>query len=118
MGSYAVITIPFTRAVHVHELRPGDVFTFPDAPATPLVVTAVSRTDVSSELALLRVSLPGTQLHLPANTPVRARRMLRTVTLPCLLCERSEEINLDLPKDGEPLSFVCGRHTPDPEVKP
>ncbi|MFD3926561.1 hypothetical protein [Streptomyces sp. NPDC058614] len=117
MGSYAVIAIPFTRAVYVRELRPGDVFTFPDAPATPLVVTAVSRTDVSSELALLRVSLPGTQLHLPANTPVRARRMLRTITLPCLLCQQPEAFDLDLPQDGEPLSFVCGRHTPDPEAK-
>ncbi|MFE6481488.1 hypothetical protein ACFVGN_00885 [Streptomyces sp. NPDC057757] len=118
MGRYAVITVPFTRAVYVHELRPGDVFTFPDAPATPLVVNAVSRTDVSSELALLCVSLPGTQLHLPANTPVRARRMLRTVTLPCLLCEQPKKIDLDLPQDGEPLSLVCGRHTPDSEVKP
>ncbi|MGI5401973.1 hypothetical protein ACQEVG_21515 [Streptomyces sp. CA-135486] len=118
MSSHAVITLPFTRIVYAHELRPGDVFTFPDAPATPLAITAVSKTNVSSELALMRITLPGTQLHLPANTPVRARRMTRTVTLTCLLCKQPEDIHLNLPHDGEPLSFVCGRHLPDLEVKP
>ncbi|MEU3046249.1 hypothetical protein ABZ705_06880 [Streptomyces sp. NPDC006984] len=118
MSNHAVITLGFTRTVYAHELQPGDVFTFPDAPTTPLLITSVGKVTVSSELALLRFTLPGpsSQLHLPANTPVRPRRMIRTITLRCLLCKKAEDIELDLPHDGEPLSFVCGKHTPDSEA--
>lgn len=118
MSSNAVITLGFTRAVYAHELRPGDVFTLPDAPTTPLLITGIGKVTVSSELTLLRFTLPGParQLDLPVNTPVRPRRMIRTVTLRCLLCKKAEDIELDLPRDGEPLSFVCGKHVPGDEA--
>ncbi|MET9964814.1 hypothetical protein ABZZ80_02500 [Streptomyces sp. NPDC006356] len=111
----ALVTISFTRPVHAHELRPGDVFTFTDAPTTPLLVDSVTESQISSELSLLAIKLTGTgqQITLPANTPVRARRMVRTVRLPCLLCREEQEFKIDLPRDGEPLSAVCGKHTQD-----
>ncbi|MGC9539951.1 hypothetical protein [Streptomyces sp. UG1] len=113
-SSDAVVTLSFTRPVYAHELRPGDVFAFPDAPHTPLTVAAVKKTVVSDELTLLAFTLPGRAepMHLPANVPLRPLRMVRTVSLPCLLCRKDQEIELDLPADGEPLSLVCGNHVP------
>ncbi|MFF3056391.1 hypothetical protein [Streptomyces sp. NPDC057909] len=116
----SVITLDFTRDVHAHELRPGDVFTVANAPSTPLTVILTTSITLSPELTVISLTLPGDVpvLHLPANTPVHAHRMVRTVTLACLLCRKDENIELNLPRDGEPLSVVCGRHLPDPEVKP
>lgn len=115
MSSHAVITLGFTRPVYAHELRPSDVFLFPDAPSTPLTVAGIKKAILSSELALLALNLPGRTepMHLPASTPIRALRMVRTVSLTCLLCRKNQDIELDLPRDGEPLSFVCADHVPD-----
>ena len=115
MSGHAVITLGFTRPVYAHELRPGDVFVFPDTPSTPLTVAGVKKAIVSSELALLALNLPGRTepMHLPASTPIRALRMVRTVPLTCLLCRRSQDVELDLPRDGEPLTFVCADHVAD-----
>ncbi|WP_328769462.1 hypothetical protein [Streptomyces sp. NBC_00286] len=115
MNGHAVVALGFTRPVYVHELRPGDVFAFPDAPSTPLTVIGVEKTALFAELTLLALTVRGRDepLHLPANTPVKALRMLRTVNLACLLCRKSQDIELDLPHDGEPLSLVCADHVPD-----
>ncbi|GGL03581.1 hypothetical protein [Streptomyces flaveus] len=115
MNGHAVVTLGFTRPVYAHELRPGDVFAFPDAPSTPLTVAHVKKTGLSADLTLLNLTVHGRDepLHLPANTPVKALRMLRTVSLACLLCRKSQDIDLDLPHDGEPLSLVCADHVPD-----
>ncbi|MEW2303798.1 hypothetical protein AB0958_28170 [Streptomyces sp. NPDC006655] len=115
MSNHAVVTLDFTRPVHAHELRPGDVFAFPDAAHTPLTVVSVKKTVISPELTLLTLALPGhtEPLHLPAGTPVRPLRMVRTVSLACLLCRKPQDVELDLPHDGEPLSLVCGDHIPD-----
>ncbi|MGW2886378.1 hypothetical protein ACWDDN_13675 [Streptomyces griseoruber] len=112
MSNYAVVTLSFTRPVYAHELRPGDLFAFPDAPHTPLTVAGVEKTVVSPELTLLALTLHGRteQLHLPAGTPVHPLHMVRTVSLPCLLCRKPQDVELDLPHDGEPLSLVCGDH--------
>ncbi|MFD4475856.1 hypothetical protein ACFWPU_07040 [Streptomyces sp. NPDC058471] len=115
MTSHAVVTLSFTRPVHAHELRPADVFAFSQAPNTPLTAVAVKETVISSELTLIALSLPSRTepMHLPANTCVRALRMVRTVSLPCLLCRKSQDVELDLPREGEPLSLVCAEHIPD-----
>ncbi|GAA2656602.1 hypothetical protein [Streptomyces vastus] len=115
MNGHAVVTLGFTRPVYAHELRPGDVFAFPDALSTPLTVTRVKKTVLSADLTLLDLTVHGRDepLHLPANTPVKALRMLRTVSLACLLCRKNQDIDLDLPHDGEPLSLVCADHVPD-----
>lgn len=115
MNGHAVVTLGFTRPVYAHELRPGDVFAFPDAPSTPLTVTRVKKAVLSADLTLLDLTVHGRDepLHLPANTPIKALRMLRTVSLACLLCRKSQDIDLDLPHDGEPLSLVCADHVPD-----
>ncbi|WP_425245356.1 hypothetical protein [Streptomyces sp. NEAU-NA10] len=116
MSNHAVVTLSFTRPVYAHELRPGDVFAFPDAPHTPLTVADVKKTVISPELTLLTLALHGRRtepVHLPASTPVRPLRMVRTVSLPCLLCRKSQDVELDLPHDGEPLSLVCGDHAPE-----
>ena len=115
MSNHAVVTLGFTRPVYAHELRPGDVFTLPDAPHTPFTVADVKKKVVSRELTLLALALighPG-QVHLPATTVVRPLRMVRTVALPCLLCGSPQDVELDLPRDGEPLSLVCGDHVPE-----
>ncbi|WP_435058304.1 hypothetical protein [Streptomyces sp. bgisy060] len=119
MSGHAVITVSFTRSVYAHELRPGDVFAFPDAPSTPLSVAGVRKAVLSSELVLLALTLPGRTepMHLPARTPVRVLRMVRRVFLTCLLCRRSQDVELDLPHDGEPLSFVCADHAPAPDLE-
>ncbi|MEU5093695.1 hypothetical protein [Streptomyces sp. NPDC020996] len=116
MSNHAVVTLNFTRPVYAHELRPGDAFAFPDAPHTPLTVGGVKKTVISPELTLLALALHGRRaerVHLPASAPVRALRMVRTVSLTCLLCHKPQEVELDLPHDGEPLSLVCGDHAPD-----
>ncbi|WP_432034614.1 hypothetical protein [Streptomyces antibioticus] len=101
--------------MNAHELRPGDVFAFPDAPSTRLTVASVEKVVLSAELTLLAVSLHGVTepVHLPADTRIRAHRMVRTVSLPCLLCRKSQDIELNLPADGEPLSLVCADHVPE-----
>ncbi|MGW0822482.1 hypothetical protein [Streptomyces sp. NPDC002845] len=115
MNSQTVISVAFNRSVRANGLRPGDVFTFPDAPHTPLTVAAVDKTALSHELTLVTLTVTGRDqpLSLPANTAVRALRMLRTVSMTCLLCGTHEDLELDLPRDGEPLSFVCANHTSD-----
>jgi hypothetical protein len=120
MSDDAVVTLSFTRPVYAHELRPGDVFAFPDAPRTPLTLAGVKKTVISPELTLLALSLQGRTepVHLPASTCVRPLRMVRTVSLPCLLCRKNREVELDLPHDGEPLSLVCGDHAPDTNQTP
>ncbi|TQE21610.1 hypothetical protein Sipo8835_37295 [Streptomyces ipomoeae] len=117
MSSHVMVTLSFTRPVEAHELCPGDTFAFPDAPRTPLTVLGVDEAVISPELTLVALTVPGhaEPMNLPANTPVRVLRMLRTVSLPCLLCGKSQDIELDLPRDGEPLSVVCADHVPDPE---
>lgn len=107
-----VITVDFTRPVHAHELRPGDVFAFPEAPRTALTVVDAAEATLSSELTLATLTLAGCDgpVRLPGTTHLRPLRMVRTVSLDCLLCGKAEDIELDLPKDGEPLSFVCGDH--------
>lgn len=113
-----VVTVAFTGTVHADELASGDVFAFPDAPHTPLTVNGIiKQTFLSSELSVLALPLPGRAepLHLTTSTPVHPLRMVRTFPLRCLLCGRSEDIQLDLPRDSRPLSFVCGDHTPAPD---
>jgi hypothetical protein len=51
-------------------------------------------------------------LTLPSRTQVLAHRMLRTVPMTCVLCGRRHDINLDLPRDGQPVSLVCSDHEP------
>ncbi|WP_438491933.1 hypothetical protein [Streptomyces asiaticus] len=116
MSEYAVVTLRFTRPVYAHELRPGDVFVFPDAPSTALTVADVEESVLSPELALLALPLHGRAepMHLPANTSVRPLRMVRTVSMACLLCHKDQDIELDLPRDGEPLSLICADHVPEP----
>ncbi|MFI1563827.1 hypothetical protein ACH4ZX_12340 [Streptomyces sp. NPDC020490] len=115
MRGHAVVTLSFSGPVYTHELRPGDVFAFPDAPSTPLAVVGVRETVVHPDLTLLALTIPGRTepLHLPASTPVRALRMVRTVSLACLLCRQPQDVELDLPRDGEPLSLICADHVPD-----
>ncbi|MGR3937085.1 hypothetical protein [Streptomyces sp. BRA346] len=115
MSRYAVVTLGFTRPVYAHELRPGDVFVFPDAPSTALIVADIEESVLSPELALLTLTLHGRTepMHLPANTPIRPLRMVRTVSMTCLLCHKDQEAELDLPRDGEPLSLVCADHVPE-----
>ncbi|KPI15635.1 hypothetical protein OK074_2080 [Actinobacteria bacterium OK074] len=112
MNGHMVVTVGFTRTVRARGLRPGDVFAFPQAPKTPLTVTGVEKTVLSPELTLLAVTIPGRDapVHLLASTPVHSLRMLRTIPMTCLLCGKHVEIELDLPKDGEPLSLVCDDH--------
>jgi hypothetical protein len=112
MSGHALLTLEFTRHVYARELRPGDVIAFPAAPSTTLTVADVEKTVLSADLTLYALTLDGvyTPVHLPANTPVRPYRMVRTLTLPCLLCRKSVDIELNLPADGEPLSLVCGDH--------
>ncbi|MBC9717786.1 hypothetical protein H9Y04_35175 [Streptomyces sp. TRM66268-LWL] len=38
--------------------------------------------------------------------------MVRTVTMKCLICSATETLDIDLPRDGEPISLVCERHIP------
>ncbi|MEU3783375.1 hypothetical protein [Streptomyces sp900129855] len=112
-----VVTVAHHETVHARELDSGDVFTLPGAPTTPLTITGTIRhTVISAELTLLALPLPGRTepLHLPATTPVHPHRMVRRYSLRCLLCSKTEDIELDLPRDGRPLSFVCGDHIPDP----
>ncbi|WP_316749287.1 hypothetical protein [Streptomyces herbicida] len=120
MSNHAVVTLNFTRPVYAHELRPGDVFAFPDAPHTPLTVAGVKKTVISPELTLLALVLPGhtEPVHLPPSTPVRPLRMVRTVSLACLLCRKPQDVKLDLPHDGEPLSLVCGNHVSGTDQTP
>ncbi|MFI1735243.1 hypothetical protein ACH40E_39695 [Streptomyces acidicola] len=115
MSDYAVITLSFTRPVYAQELRPDDVFAFPEAPRTPLTVADVKRTVVSPELTLLALTLRGRTepVNLPASTNVKALRMARVISMTCLLCRGNQDIELDLPRDGEPLSMVCADHVPD-----
>ncbi|MER6011606.1 hypothetical protein [Streptomyces bluensis] len=111
-----LVTVDFTETVHAHELASGDVFTFPEAAHTPLTIHGViKQTFLSHELSILAFPVPGRAepLHLTTNTLVRPHRMVRTFTLRCLLCGKSEDIELDLPRDGRPLSFVCGDHARD-----
>ncbi|MFG3157113.1 hypothetical protein ACGF7W_34340 [Streptomyces sp. NPDC048219] len=107
-----IVTVGFHRPVHVHELRPGDVFAFPDAPHTALTVIEGGRAPVSAELTLVVLTLAGCDgpLSLPATTHVRPLRLLRSVSLTCLLCSKEENVELNLPQDGEPLAFVCDNH--------
>ncbi|MER6077035.1 hypothetical protein [Streptomyces sp. NPDC001833] len=120
MSNHAVVTLDFTRPVYAHELRPGDVFAFPDAAHTPLTVVGVKKTVVSPELTLLALALPGRTepVHLPAGTLVRPLRMVRTVSLACLLCRSPQDVELNLPHDGEPLSLICGDHVPGTDKTP
>ncbi|MBI0312697.1 hypothetical protein, partial [Streptomyces javensis] len=100
--------------VPAHDLRPGDVFAFPDAPRTALTVLDTGETAVSPELTLTTLTLAGCDgpVSLPGTAHVRALRMVRTVTLHCLLCGKAEDTELDLPRHGEPLSLVCADHDP------
>ncbi|MCF1592473.1 hypothetical protein [Streptomyces muensis] len=115
-----VVSVSFTRPVHARELRPGDIFAFPEAPTTALTVVETGETPLSAELTLATLTLMGCQepLNLPSATQVRVMRMVRTVTLDCLLCGKAEEIELNLPKDGEPLSLVCADHSPEGDAAP
>ncbi|MFJ2342342.1 hypothetical protein [Streptomyces antimycoticus] len=117
MSRYAVVTLGFTRPVYAHELRPGDGFVFPDAPSTALIVADIEESVLSPELVLLGLTLHGRAepMHLPANTPIRPLRMVRTISMTCLLCHKDQEAELDLPRDGEPLSLVCADHVPEPD---
>lgn len=111
MRADVIVTLPFTRAVYAHELRPGDRFTFPDTPGVTLLVTHTSPVSTAPGLDLLRLvlfDLP--PLYLPANTLVRPMRMVRTCTLTCLLCRTDQDIEVDLPHAGEPLALVCADH--------
>ncbi|MFK0279809.1 hypothetical protein ACIQVL_04945 [Streptomyces sp. NPDC090499] len=114
--AHAVVTLSFTRPVRAHELQPGDLFAFTDAPSSPLAVTSTAQIQVTADLALVVLALDGQAepLHLPSNTPLKALRMIRTVGLPCLLCGKQQDVDLDLPVDGEPLSLVCADHTSGP----
>lgn len=117
MSDHAVVTLSFTRPVYAHELLPDDVFAFPDAPRTPLTVADVRKTAISPELTLLSLTLRGRTepVNLPASTPVKPLRMARVISMTCLLCRRNQDIELDLPRDGEPLSMVCADHVPGPD---
>ncbi|MDQ8704517.1 hypothetical protein RCO28_18775 [Streptomyces sp. LHD-70] len=109
-----LITITFNRPVEAGELRPGDTFSLDTAPRTPLVVRWVENLEVAPDVQLVAIALPGAgpRLHLPRRTTVRMHRMVRTITMKCLLCEAPETLDIDLPVDGEPLSLVCQRHVP------
>ncbi|MFJ9378998.1 hypothetical protein [Streptomyces sp. NPDC101455] len=109
----SVVTISFSRPVHVHELRSGDIFVFPDAAHTALIVLDTREIPVSPELVLVCLTLTGCEpISLPRTTPVTALRMVRKVALKCLLCGKPTETELNLPKDGEPISVVCDDHDP------
>lgn len=107
-----IVTMPFTRAVFVHELRSGDVFTYRDGPKTPLTILSTEPLRISPELSLIRLTLAGldTRIDLPPNLPIKAHRMPRAVQLSCLLCTEPVDVTIDVPPDGEPLTVVCGAH--------
>ncbi|WP_333745583.1 hypothetical protein [Streptomyces sp. IBSBF 2950] len=112
MSARTVITVSFTGPVRAHELRPGDIFAFPEAPTTMLTVVETGQTSLSAELTLATLTLMGCKepLNLPVATRLHPQRMVRVVSLECLLCGTSEDIELNLPQEGEPLAFVCHRH--------
>jgi hypothetical protein len=111
-----VVTVDFTDTVLAGELASGDVFTFPEAPHTPLAIQGIiKQTFLSHELSILALPVPGRYepLHLTTNTPVSPRRMVRTFTLRCLLCRTNTDVEVDLPRDGRPLSVLCCDHPAD-----
>ncbi|MDX3165914.1 hypothetical protein PV516_19190 [Streptomyces scabiei] len=115
-----VVTLSFTRPVHAHELRPGDVFAFTSAPRTALTVVNTGQTAVSAELTLSTLTLAGLPepLRLPSSLHLHALRMVRTVSMKCLLCGKNEGVEVNLPEDGEPLTFVCDGHDLGTEPAP
>ncbi|MDI3418006.1 hypothetical protein [Streptomyces luteolus] len=110
----ALITISFDRPVEARELRPGDVFSLDTTPRTPLVVRWVEDLEVAPDVHLVDIALPGAgpRLHLPRQTHVRMHRIVRTITMKCLLCGTTETLDVNLPEEGEPLTLVCERHVP------
>jgi hypothetical protein len=109
----SVVTVSFSRPIRVHELRPGDIFAFPDAPHTALTVLDTTEIAVSSELTLVHLTLTGCEpISLPRTTQLTPLRMVRNVALKCLLCGKPTETELNLPRDGEPISVVCDDHDP------
>ncbi|MFF4409872.1 hypothetical protein [Streptomyces sp. NPDC001404] len=111
-NSAVVVTVDFNRPAHAHELRPGDMFAFPDAPNTLLTVLGTDTTTISAELTLASLTIAGCdrRLNIPGTTHVWPARMVRTVTLKCLLCDEADDIEVNLPMDGKPVTVVCANH--------
>ncbi|MEJ8654847.1 hypothetical protein WKI65_44120 [Streptomyces sp. MS1.AVA.3] len=116
MSSSTILTVDFIRPVYAHELYPGDMFAFFGAPRTVLTVVDTDEVPVSADLTLATLTLAGCDrpLALPDTTRLQALRMVRMMLMDCLLCGKREDIELDLPRCGEPLALICGAHGPEP----